>query len=430
MTYQKSILPNGVRIIKVPLIHSASVTILVMIGSGSREDGAGRRGLAHFLEHMVFKGTKKRPSAKLLAEELDELGADHNAGTTTETLEFWIKCLPEKVAGALDVVGDIVTNAAFLPAAAKVEKKAVIEEIQMYQDDPRELVFTHYRELFYGPNSLGWRTAGTKESVGKLTAADLTDYRQENFRAENVVIGVVGKFADREVDSPIADYLGEIKPGRRVQPRSPVVISTGVRTQVTHRDINQTNLIYGFPAVKRNDPDEYPMMVLSTLLGGGISSRLFQEVREKRGLAYYIWSVYSRYEDRGDLAFWTGVDPAQVDKLLAVIRQELQKMTTKPVAQTELGRAKVMLKSSLLLRLDDTAHLAEFVLGGEVLRGKAQTVAEVIKKVEAVTAADIKRVAEETFRSENSVLTVVGPYPDKAKAANQLETIISQGLTN
>lgn len=411
--YEKSELANGLRIVTVSMPHTRSVTVAVHLGVGSRYETDEEGGISHFIEHMLFKGTQKRPSAEAIAVAIEGVGGVFNASTGRELTTYWIKVARPHLDLALDVLADILRRSLFDPQEIEKERQVIIEEIHMVLDIPDDWVFTLANQLQWPNHPLGREIMGTPDTVGRIGREELLRYLSTHYRPTNAVVSVAGDVAHRDVVARVEHLLGDWEPAAmpaclpfQDRQREP-------RVRVGHREIEQAHFVLSMPGPHQDDPDRFPLQVLSALLGEGMSSRLFQEVRERRALAYSVYSFQGQLRDTGVFGVYAGVDPGRVEEALQVVLAELDRVRQAPVDAEELARTKEYLKGRLLLSLEDTSSVAGWIGVQEALRGQILTVEEVLNAIEATSAEDLQRVAQRVIREEKLNLAVVGPFDSR-----------------
>jgi predicted Zn-dependent peptidase len=408
--FERQTLPNGLRLLTAPMPQAQSVSCFVMLAAGSRYETADTNGIAHFSEHMFFKGTERRPTARDIAGEVDSIGGEFNAFTSKEYTGYYVKCAAEHRDVALDVIVDMLRNSKFDSGEIDREKGVIIEEMNMYFDTPRDFVDGVYEELIYGADHpLGWDIIGRKESVQAATRDTFMDYLGRWYRPSRMVVGVGGRIGDGLTER-IEELLGDLAAADTGSPLPAQPLPNGSRVNVHTKQSDQAHIVLGVRSRPIVDPDRYVLMVLSTVLGGGMSSRLFTEVRERRGLAYYVFATNHAYTDAGSLYSQAGVDIDRIDDAVGTIAAELKKMAAEPVPEDELRKAKNFSKGRFVLQIESPHGLLTFGLRREVLEGRAPEPEEVLAGVEAVTAEDVQRVAQELIRDEALRLAVIGPF--------------------
>lgn len=421
MPFQKTILPNGMRVILVPEPEHLATTILVLVEAGSKYETKEINGLSHFLEHMCFKGTTKRPSALHIAGELDGIGAEYNAFTSHEWTGYFVKVQAHKSDQALDVIADLYLNPVFDEKEIEKEKGVIIEEINMYEDMPQRKIGDIFMSLLYGDQPAGWDIAGTKDVIRKLNRDDFLKYRGAHYVAKASVIVVAGAFDPEKVLKQIKDKFSVLVDGTKGS--KPAVIEKqdkpAIKTQFKESD--QTHLILGCRAFPTFDERRYALEVLGDVLGGGMSSRLFQRVREHMGAAYYVRADANLFTDHGFFEVAAGVDHAKLPAVVKAIVEELEETSKEPITKEEIQRAKDHLIGRLLLGLETSDALANYYGGQEIIREKITTPEELIQKLSAVTAEEILETAKSIFRNERLNLAMIGPHKDGSAFTNILK---------
>src|SRR5262245_52676851 len=410
--FERQTLPNGLRLLTAPMEQAQSVSCFVMLAAGSRYETAATNGIAHFAEHMFFKGTERRPTARDIAGEVDSIGGEFNAFTGKEYTGYYVKCAAEHRDVALDVITDMLRNSKFDAGEIDREKGVIIEEMNMYFDTPRDFVDGVYEELVYGgDHPLGWDIIGRKETVTAATRETFMDYIGGWYKPSRMVVGVGGRIGDGLTER-IGELLGDLVDAPTGTPLAAQPVPNGRRVKVHTKQSDQAHICLGVRSRPIVDPDRYVLMVLSTVLGGGMSSRLFTEVRERRGLAYYVFATNHSYTDAGSLYSQAGVDIERIDDAVGTIAAELKKIAAEPVPEDELRKAKNFAKGRFVLQIESPHGLLMFGLRREVLEGRVPEPEEVLAGVEAVTAEDVQRVAQDLIADEALRLAVIGPFDD------------------
>lgn len=408
MKFNFATLPNGLKIITVPLHDTPTVTVLVMVETGSKYETKKINGLSHFLEHMCFKGTEKRPSALSISHELDALGAQSNAFTSQEFTGYYAKAHKKHFLTLLDVVSDIYLNPVFNEKEIEKEKGVIIEEINMYQDMPQRHIYDLFFELLYGDQPAGWPIAGPKENILSLSRKDFVDYRKTHYVASATTVIVAGNINEEEIQAHITRLFSTIPTTAKGDKKSVIEKQEKPEILVKHKDTDQTHLVLGVRAYPINHPDTPALRVLNTVLGGGMSSRLFQKLREQMGVAYYARSEADFYTDHGHLAVTTGVDKKRVEEVLSEILRELSRLKEELVPAKELEKAKDYLIGTMYLELESSDSIAEFYGYQMVLRRPLQTPEEFAEKIKAVSAEDVMRVAKDIITNSRLNLAAIG----------------------
>jgi predicted Zn-dependent peptidase len=412
-TYERHTLDNGLRILTANLPEAQSVTCMVMLAAGSRYETAESNGIAHFSEHMFFKGTQRRPSAREIAGEIDAIGGEFNAFTGKEYTAYYVKCAAEHSDVALDVIADMLRNSRFDAEEIEREKGVIVEEMNMYFDTPRDFIGGVYEELLYGDQPLGWDIIGRKETVRGATRETFMSYLDRWYKPSRMVLGLGGRVGD-DVLEKAQQLFGDLPAGETGEP-GPVAPYANGRVRVFTKQSDQAHVILGVPSYPIEHPDRYALQVLSTVLGGGMSSRLFTEVRERRGLAYYVFGLNHSYTDAGSLYAQAGVDINRIDEAVTTILAELRTIAADVVPSDELEKARNFAKGRFVLQLESPQGLILFGLRREVLERHAPDLAEVLDGLNAVTAADVQRVAQDLIADEQLRLAVIGPFDDSER---------------
>jgi predicted Zn-dependent peptidase len=401
----RDVLDNGLRILTERMSQVRSISIGVWLTRGSRHETAERSGIAHFVEHMLFKGTGMR-TAEDIAQAIDSIGGQLDAFTAKEYASYYIKVLDEHLPLAIDILSDIVRNPAFSPEDIEREKKVVVEEIKMVEDTPDDLVHELFTQGFWENHPLGRPILGTKETVESFNTALLRDYFRNAYTAKNLIVSAVGNLEHARVRELVEEKLGSLtEPGEHVSDEAPRVVP---KILVRNKELEQSHLCLGVGSYPQNHEDRYSSYVLNTLLGGSMSSRLFQNVREKRGLAYAVFSGLSAYRDAGSFTIYAGCSNEAVGEVIDLVVEELRGVKNSPVHDTELQRSKDHLKGSLMLSLENTASRMSHLARQEIYFDRQFGLDETLQGIGYVTTADVQRVAADLFRDGSLSATVLG----------------------
>jgi predicted Zn-dependent peptidase len=409
-TFQRDVLDNGLRVLTANLDHAQSVTCMVMLAAGSRYETRDTNGIAHFSEHMFFKGTERRPTARDIAGEIDAIGGEFNAFTGKESTAYYVKCAAEHRDVALDVLVDMLRNSRFDSEEIEREKGVILEEMNMYFDTPRDYIGGVYEDLLYGDQPLGWHILGRKETVRAATRDTFTSYIDTWYHPSRIVLGIAGRIGDDAVERA-QELLGSLEPANTGEP-APVRPYVNGRVKVFTKQSDQAHVIVGVPSYPLEHPDRYALQLLATVLGGGMSSRLFTEVRERRGLAYYVFGTNHSYTDAGSLYSQAGVDINRIDEAVSTIAAELKKIATDSIPAEELEKARSFAKGRFVLQLESPQGLIMFGLRKEVLERRAPDPEEVLAGLSEVTGDDVARVAQDVIADDRLRLAVIGPFDD------------------
>jgi predicted Zn-dependent peptidase len=410
--YERATLPNGIRVLTAPMPHAQSVSCFVMVSAGSRYETRETNGIAHFAEHMFFKGTEKRPRSKDITSTIDSIGGEFNAFTGKEYTGFYVKCAADQRDTAFDVLVDMIRNSKFEPEEIEREKGVIVEELNMYYDTPRDFISGVYDRLLYGEQPLGWDIVGTKETVRSATRDTFTEYLSRWYKPERMVVGVGGKI-DGDLLADLERLLGDLEP-EPTSTAEPVVIpeDDSARVLLHTKQSDQAHICLGVRSYPLVHPDRYTVQLVTTILGGGMSSRLFTEVRERRGLAYYVFGLNNAYTDAGSLYAQAGVDINRIDEAVETIVRELRRMAEEPVPADELDKARSSAKGRFVLQIESPHGVILFGLRREVLEARATEPAELLEGLDAVTTDDVQRVAQELLAGNGLNLALVGPFDD------------------
>jgi predicted Zn-dependent peptidase len=402
----REVLDTGLRLITETMPHVRSVSIGVWLTRGSRHETADRGGIAHFVEHMLFKGTDSR-SAEDIAQEIDSIGGQLDAFTAKEYASYYIKVLDEHLSTAVDLLSDIVMRPRFDTEDLEKEKKVILEEIKMVEDTPDDLVHELFTQHFWEGHALGRPILGSKETVESFTSPILRDYFGTTYVAPNLIVAAAGNVEHAQVRELISRAFAALPTATR--PFDDTVPRVVPQVLVRTKELEQSHVCLGTNSYQQNHPDRYVGYIMNTVLGGSMSSRLFQNVREKRGLAYAVFSGLSAYRDAGNLTIYAGCANEAVPEVVDLCVEELKVMKQAPVPATELRRAKDHLKGSLMLSLENTASRMSHLARQEIYFERHFGLDETLAGVERVSAADVQRVAADLFANGSLAATVVGP---------------------
>ncbi len=408
MLYQKTTLDNRLRLITANMPHTQSVCIGIFVGVGSRYETDAEAGVSHFIEHLCFKGTQKRPTAREISEAIEGVGGILNGGTDKELTVYWCKVAQSHFPLALEVLTDMLLHSQFNPTEIEKERRVIIEEIKMGKDSPSQWVNVLIDDLLWPNHPLGRDVAGSKESVSAITGDRMLGYLHNQYLPGNSVVAVAGNIQHDEVLDAVSQALGDWTS----QPERPGYLAykpeLAQRLQVETRDIEQAHLCLALPGLSLLHPRRFAADLFNIILGGGMSSRLFTEIRDKLGLAYSIHSYAEHFLDSGSVTVYAGVEPKNLKTAIKAILEQLAELKER-VPETELSKAKEMSKGRLLLRMEDSRNVAGWVGGQEVLSGRVLSVDQVISIVEAITADELKQLARELMVGSQLRLAVVGP---------------------
>jgi len=411
--YRKTTLDNGLRLVTATMPHTRSVSIGFFIGAGSRYETEGQAGISHFIEHLCFKGTSKRPTATEISAVVEGVGGFLNGGTDKELTVYWCKVAQPHFAVALEVLADMLLNSKFDPTEIEKERQVIIEEINMCLDSPSQRVAMLIDELLWPGHPLGRDIAGSKESVTATTRDMMLDYLTKQYRPGNTVLAIAGDFRHQEVVSMVNQVTASWSNHKPQSGYDAYQKKLARRLLIEPRDTEQSQLCLALPGLSVSHPERFKLDMLNVILGEGMSSRLFTEIRDKLGLAYSIQSFVEHFLDTGSIAVSAGVDTKNLRVAIRAILKELSRLK-EAIPESELAKAKELFKGRLLLRLEDSRSVAGWMGGQEILTGDILSVDQVIAIIDAITAEELQRLAEELLVGEQLRLAVVGPVkPDE-----------------
>jgi len=419
--FKKTKLKNGIEVLLAKREQTKAVSVLVLTRVGSRYETPKNNGISHFLEHLMFKGTQKRPTTLEISQELDSIGADYNAFTSKEITGYYIKAEKTSLYSCVDILSDMLLNSVFDKDEVGRERGTILEEINMYEDNPMSKIGDFFEEDLFGKNEpLGMHVIGTPGNIKSITRDDMVSYWKKHYHAGNFLISVAGNFDEKEALEILNEKFGAVSKGARnkiSQGKSP---SKSFKACAHFKKTSQAHLILGFPSFSENDPQRYALSVLNVILGGNMSSRLFIEVRERLGLCYFIRSSAEYFDDTGVFYIQAGLDLKKIDKALEVVSKELSDIKNNSVSQKELTKAKKFVKGKIALSHEDSLEIASFY-GQQAISGKKiLTPEEVLKKIEKVSLADVKKVAKRVIQKNSARLVAISPNKDISKFAKNL----------
>jgi predicted Zn-dependent peptidase len=418
---KKKTFKNGLRIVTIPMKDNPTVTVLVLVGTGSDYETKKINGISHFLEHMCFKGTTKRLTAQAISHELDALGSQYNAFTGHEMTGYYAKSDAKNFKKIFDVISDIYLNSTFPEAEMQKEKGVIVEEINMYEDMPQSHVQDLFQEVLYGDQPAGWNIAGTRENVKAMTRDDFVKYKKTHYVAENTVIIVAGSVSEGEVYKEATKHFKDVhtsKKGSKVRTKDN---QTKPNTIVKHKATDQTHFVLGVRTFPLKDKRNTTLSVLSAVLGAGMSSRLFIKLREELGVAYYIRAYNDPSLDRGAFQISAGVNNARTEEVIKEILKECTRLTKEEVSEKELSKVKSFLVGNMKLSLEATDDIANFFGTQELMKKEIKTLDEKIKNIQKVTSKDIMKMAKIIFKNNHLNLAIIGPFKDSDHFKNLLK---------
>ncbi|MGE5577696.1 MAG: M16 family metallopeptidase [Syntrophothermus sp.] len=414
--YEKTVLPNGIRILTEYIPYVRSVSIGFWYGAGSRHENEHNNGISHLIEHLTFKGTKNR-TARQIAETFDSSGGQLNAFTSKEYTCYYARVLDNHFDLAVEVLGDMLLNSLFSEADLEKEKSVVLEEIKMYEDTPDELVHDLLAQAILDTHPLGRNILGTVASVTGISRQDVQAYLHERYTPDNLVVAAAGNVQHEAVVREVEKYFGAV--GGKLGSAGDEVPVLRAQTLIRPKKTEQVHLCLGMPGIRRNDPRKYALYLLDVILGGGMSSRLFQELREERALVYSTYSYHVSYQETGLFTVYAGTSPGQVDKVLALVKDEFAKVKSGAVSEEEFRRAKEQLKGSLMLSLESTTNRMSRIAKSELFYERIQSPDEVIAQVDAVTLEELNGIAREILIEEQMTLAAIGPWKGTENGKSQ-----------
>src|ERR1035437_2290766 len=414
MQFKKTILKSGLRVITVPMKDNPAVTVLVMVEAGSKYEQKGNNGISHFLEHMVFKGTPRRPKAIDISRELDSIGAQYNAFTGQEYTGYYAKADARHLDICLDVVSDMYLNPLFDDAEMQKEKGVIVEEIRMYRDMPHRRVQDLFVSALFGDQPAGWNIAGTEENVKGFTRKDFVDYRASHYVAQATTVVVSGAFDEAavilKIEKMFADMATTPKEGK-----VPVLeVQNEPKILLQFKETDQTHMVLGVRSFPVSDLRNPTLQVLSAILGGGMSSRLFQKLRDEMGVGYYIHADNDSSTDHGVFAVATGVDNTRVEEVVRAIINEFKKIVTVPIEEKELRKAKDYITGTMMLSVETSDAQAQFCAQQEIVKKEIKDPSQLAADIEKVTAEDVQNVAKTIFTDKGLNLALIGRFKDES----------------
>ena len=420
MQFNQRKLDNGLSIVTIPMVDNPAVTVLVMVSAGSKYETKNINGISHFLEHMVFKGTKKRPKAIDISKELDSLGAQYNALTSQEYTGYYAKSDPEHLDTILDIVSDIYLNPLLDTKEIEKEKGVIIEEIKMYQDMPNYHIADVFMNLIYGDQPAGWNIAGTEDNVKSFNEESLLEYVKQHYVAEATTVIVSGSFNEENVLNKIKEKFSNISINKKLDKVKVKEEQNTPNILIKYKETDQAHLILGFRSFDAKSKYDPSLNVLATLLGKGMSSRLFQKLRDEMGVCYYIRANQDSYTDHGIFSISAGVDTKRIKEVISVLLSECMKIINDPIDKDEIKKVKSYICGSFMLSLETSDARAEYAALDTILKGNIISPEEEIEKIQSINEDMIKDIAKRIFIDENLNLAIIGPYKDKEEFKNIL----------
>ena len=412
-------LKNNIDVISFLMPFTETVTVLTLVKIGSRYEEERLQGISHFLEHLFFKGTKKRPTTIEIAHELDNMGAEFNAFTSKEYTGFYITAASKYIDIILDILSDILLNSLFKEEEIQKERGAVIEEMNMFQDTPMRYIGDVFEELLYGDTPLGRKVIGAKKTLNNMKRDDFINYFKENYNSQNIIISIAGKFENLNLEK----FLGNIKMGKKSEYEKYTDNQKIPQVFIMDKKTDQAQVAIGYKTFSVFDKRRTILDVLATILGGGMSSRLFTEVRERRGLCYFVRTFAEHYLDQGYIGTFSGVTLNKIDKAIKIILQEHKKIIKYEISPKELNKAKEYIKGKFLLSAEGSYDIAHFIGMEKLILDRVISIEDYFKEIQGVTTIAIKKIAQEIFIPEQLNLAIIGPFKNEE---NRFQKLIQQ----
>ncbi len=423
MKHKRLVLANGLSVVTVPMNSTKSATVMVMVGAGSRYETKENNGISHFLEHMAFKGTKKRPSALQIANVIDGVGGKWNAFTDREITAFYIKSASEHIELSLDVLSDMLSNSLLDQGEIDKEKGVILEELNMYEDAPMQKIDDYYKNLLYSNTPMGRDIIGLKEVIRSIKREDFVKYLKNLYSPSNMTVVIAGGIDDEKAEELVKKYFGKMKPFDTLRYKKVIENQKRPSLLLKHKKTEQVHLALGFRTIPLKNKERYALSLLSVILGGNMSSRLFHEVRERRGLAYYIRTYSTHHLDCGSLVSYAGLDSTRIDEAIQVILEEYGKIKDGKftITKEELKKAKDFAKGHLVLELEDSRSVASFYAQQEILEKEIKNPEESLRRIEKVSLDEVKEVAKKYFIEKGLNLAIIGNFTSRQKFENLLK---------
>jgi predicted Zn-dependent peptidase len=425
MSVRRTVLPSGLRIVteEVPSVRSAAIGIWVNVGS--RDETPAVAGASHFLEHLLFKGTTRRTALEISAT-IEAVGGEMNAFTSKEYTCFYARVIDTDLPMAIDVVSDLITSSIVSALDVDAERKVVLEEIAMRDDDPSDLVHDLYAETYYGDTQLGRPILGTIKSIKDMTRSSVFNYYKKKYLPQDLVVAVAGNIKHKRVVAMVEEALSrdnflDVKGSPQIRPNTPVKTKPMQSVGLMTRKTEQAHMFYGMEGVARSDERRFAMGVLASALGGGMSSRLFQEIREKRGLAYSVYAYAQQFAGSGQIGFYAGCNPTKAIEVVEIIREVLADVAENGMSHEEVERAKGAVRGSLVLSQEDSGSRMSRIGKNEIVYGQVMGFDEILKAISRVNPTDVREIANE-FLTKSPTLALVGPFKSEAKFEKVLKS--------
>jgi predicted Zn-dependent peptidase len=419
--YTKKVLKNGLTLLTVPIETASSITMSIFVKAGSRYEEKRINGLSHFLEHLHFKGTKNYPSAKKLSETVDSIGGEFNANTGKEHTQYFIRSAYEHLPLVFNVLTDMLQRPLFDEREMEREKGVIIEEINMYKDNPQIHVESLFEETLWPDTALGRDIAGNAEVIRAVKKQNILDYRQKFYQPSNMIIAISGNFDQKKVEDLVEQHWSGVSNKKTNGFKAVVHNQSAPRISVENKVTEQAHMIVGFSAYPYRHKNNYPLRILSTVLGGGMSSRLFLRIRERLGLAYYVSTSFNNYLDAGNFLVQSGLKVASAPQALEVILDELRKVRNQGISTKELKKAQEYIKGKIALAMEDPHDKLEWYLGQEAFTGQIKTIKQAFEKLDHVTVDQVNKVARDIICNDHLNMALIGPFKEKIEFEKKLK---------
>lgn len=415
MKFSKKILKNGLRVVTVPMKDNPTATVLVLVEAGSKYEEKKVNGISHFLEHMCFKGTTKRPKAIDISKELDSLGSQYNAFTAQEYTGYYAKSDAKHFSKIFDIVSDVYLNSTFPEPEMQKEKGVIIEEINMYEDMPNRHVQDLIMKLLYGDTPAGWNIAGEKKNILNMKREDFVEYKKQHYLPEATVILVAGNVTEKQVLKEVNKIFKDVKRGKKVGKVKVKEIQTKPQALVSFKKTDQAHFVLGVRSFDLFNKNNAVLSVLGGILGGGMSSRLFQKLREEMGVGYYVRAYNDAYTDHGFFQISAGVDNKRIYEVVQAVLNEMNALKYETIGEEELEKVKEYLIGNMKLTLESSDDIANFYGGQELLKRELKNAEDKAKEIRKVTASEIKKLANDIFKDQKLNFALIGPFKDNKK---------------
>lgn len=420
--YEKFTLDNGIKVLLAPVKTTRIVSVNVLVKTGSRYERKNNNGITHFIEHLLFKGTARRPDALVISKEIDNMGADMNGSTGQEYSHFYVKLLDEHFEKAVDILSDILSCSRFEQKHIETERTAILEEIKMRKDHPSIYVWEIFNRTLYGDQPLGFDIAGNERVLNKITRSEMLEYFKESFIGSNIIISLAGNIDVKSARRLVSKYFSGFAPGQRAKFLPVRESQTSQVVEICYKKTEQTHLCIGNRSYNYEHPDYYALALMNLIVGGNMSSRLFTILREEKGLVYSVGALNQSFFDTGNFVVHAGVGHGNVKETIRIILGEFRKLKSKDVKKEELQRAKNAVTGYLYMALDSSSGIAGYIGGQELRLGRILTPEERLELIKKVTVQDIRRVANDVLKDETLNLALIGPFKDKEKFKKMLTT--------